>query len=65
MIDLNSNKPFIIYIHDHCFKEDDVICIDIYYYRVVKVYKYNLWRKILNFFGIKFKLHNCLQIKQQ
>ena len=32
--------------------------------KVIKVYKYNLYRRILHFFGFQFKLFNCVKVKQ-
>lgn len=33
--------------------------------RITKIYKYNLYRKILRFFGFRFKLFNCVKVKPQ
>jgi len=46
-------------------KKGDVITnADYIKYKVIKVYKFNLWRKILQFFGFKFKLLNHIKMKQ-
>ena len=33
-------------------------------YVVVKVYKYTLWRRILNWLGKSFEYHNCVKIQK-
>jgi len=47
------------------FKKNDILICDNTpsKVRVTKVYKYNLWRKILNLCGVKFKLFNCVKVE--
>ena len=33
-------------------------------FKVTKTYKFNLWRRILYRFGIKFKMHDCVKVEQ-
>ena len=58
-------KSFIIQVDKNWFNTDDIITnqngVSV---RVIKVYKYNLWRKFLNLLGIKFKLFNCIKVKE-
>lgn len=58
------SKPFIVVLEENWYKKGDILTsASNFQVRVTKVYKYNLWRKILNFFGIKFKLFNCVLVK--
>jgi len=59
------NKPFILMFNKNYFKKNDILICDNTpsKVRVTKVYKYNLWRKILNLCGVKFKLFNCVKVE--
>jgi hypothetical protein len=59
-----NNKPFIVMIPNSCYKKNDIIEVPLLYnLKVLKVYKYNWYRKLLKLFGIKFHNKNCLKVK--
>lgn len=60
-----SNKAsFTIVFQEPYFKKGDILINSRdYQLKVTKVYKYNWYRKLLNFFGIKFKLFNCIKVE--
>ena len=59
-----NDKPFIIMIEESCYKKGDIIGVPLLYdLKVIKVYKYNWYRKLLEFFGFKFHNKNCLKVK--
>jgi hypothetical protein len=55
-----------LYISDNYVKKKDILTIGngIYKVIVIKVYKYNLWRKLLKLFGIKFEHFNCVKVRE-
>lgn len=54
-----------IYLEDNSLvKRNDILNFGIMSARVVKVYRYNLWRKFLEYIGIQFKRRNCIKVKQ-
>jgi len=59
-------KPFILKFEENYFKKSDILfCGEPEYkVRITKVYKYNWYRKLLNFFGIPFKLFNCVKVEE-
>jgi hypothetical protein len=61
-------KPGIFtlqFTEDYNFHRKDILVRDNgFAVKVIKVYKYNLWKRILNFFGIPFKLFNCVLVKE-
>lgn len=59
-----NQQSFVMKLSDVFFKKGDTLTFGgNTTVKVVKVYKYNIWRKFLNFFGIKFKLFNCIKVK--
>lgn len=55
----------LTFSEDFHFKTEDILIgANGFKVQVTKVYKYNLWRKILNFFGIPFKMFNCILVKE-
>jgi len=57
-------KPFNLKFKDHTFKRGDILLCNEGRLRITKVYKYNLYRKILNIFGIEFKLSDHVKVKE-
>jgi len=57
-----SKSHIIIHLDEHSFKRGDVLSIP-QTVIITKVYKYNLWRKFLCLLGIKFKMFNCIKVK--
>lgn len=56
-------EPFFIHFSTGYFKKGDIISsANNSILKVIKVYKYNWWRKLLNFFGIRFKLVNVIKV---
>ena len=61
---LVNDKPFIVMIENSSYKKNDIIEVPLLYnLKVLKVYKYNWYRELLEFFGIKFKNKNCIKVK--
>lgn len=59
-----NNKPFIVMIPGSYYKKNDIIEVPLLYnLRVLKVYKYNWYRKLFKFFGVRFRNKNCLKVK--
>lgn len=54
---------FIIRFDSNYFNKNDVLTLQKeYQVKIIKVYKFNLYRKVLHFFGFKFKLYNCVKV---
>jgi hypothetical protein len=61
----NPGTFTLTFTEDWHFKIDDILLGgNGFKVKVTKVYKYNWWKQILNFFGIKFKLFNCILVKE-
>lgn len=59
-----NHKPFYIFLNESWYKKNDILNLPSgFQVKVVKVYKYNWYRKLLNFFGFKFKWLNCVKVK--
>lgn len=55
---------FIIRFDSNYFNKNDVLTLQKeYQVKIIKVYKFNLYRKVLHFFGFKFKLYNCVKVE--
>jgi hypothetical protein len=60
----SGKGSFIIRFTTPFFNNGDILSTpDNQQLRITKVYKYNWYRKLLNFFGIKFKLFNCVKVE--
>ena len=58
-------KSFIIKCDSNWFKKNEILDTPSgVRLKVTKVYKYNLWRKFLHLLGIKFKMFNCVRLKE-
>ena len=59
-------NQYLLYFENNPFKQGNIIFADSNQHKLIvkKIYRYNLWRKALNFFGFKFKLLNCIKIKE-
>ena len=60
---MKNKKTFIIHLEENWFKNNDILDINTFHLQVIKVYKYNIWRKLLKFLGFKFKMFNCIRVK--
>ncbi len=60
-----NRKTFILYFDDNYFKKGDILDSGTsYQVKVIKVYKYNLFRRLLfKWFNIPFKMYNCVKVK--
>lgn len=55
---------FIIRFNGNYFNKNDILTLQKGYdVKIIKVYKYNWYRKVLHFFGFKFKLYNCVKVE--
>ena len=63
-----KTKPFYIKFDGNYFKRGDVLHVSSprqgIQIEVIKVYKFNLWRRVLNFFGIPFKMFGFVKVKE-
>jgi hypothetical protein len=59
-------KPFKIYFKEAWFKRNDILQIsETYKVRVLKVYNNSWWKKLLQRFGFKFKLYDCVVLAKE
>lgn len=57
-------KPFVVRFSEAYWKKGDFITSEQgTKLKVIKVYNYNFYRKILNYFGFPFKLMNCIKVQ--
>jgi hypothetical protein len=62
---MRNNKLFKIQFEKAWCKKDDILNIpNSVQLKVLKVYKFTWWRKILSWFGVPFKSMNCAKVKQ-
>ena len=50
---------------DYEFARKNILCSpNGYQVKITKVYKFNWYRRLLYFFGIPFKMFNCVKVKE-
>lgn len=58
-----NSTSFTIKFEDHYFKQGDIIeASDTIQLKVIKVYKFTWWRRILFKFGFPFKHMDCIRV---
>lgn len=59
-----NGKTFTIYLEDTFFKKGDILTSEeSTNLKVIKVYKFNLWRKLLYKLGFNIKIFNGVKVK--
>jgi len=61
---LTKNKFTLVFKEQYFNKGDLLQTSDNVRLKLTKVYKYNWWRKLLNFLGIQFKMFNCVKVEE-
>lgn len=61
---LKGNEFTLVFKEQYFNKGDLLKSFDNVNLKVTKVYKYNWWRKLLNFLGIRFKMFNCIKVEE-
>ena len=58
-------KPFLLKFEDSFFQKGNILNSGLpnVQLRIIKVYKFNWYRKLLHFFGFKFKMFNCVKVE--
>ena len=60
-----KNKPFILYLSEPWVNKKDILLTrDNFKLKVIKVYKYRWWKKILSRLGFKIKVYNGVKVKE-
>jgi len=65
MIPGKNKNEFTLIFQESWFNKGDILeTQDKLKYKVVKVYKYNWYRKLRNFLGLSFKSSKCIKVKE-
>ena len=62
----SKSKPFIIKLEEDWFKKGDILeTSDESKLKIIKIYKFNWWRRLLFWFGFPFKYAQCIKVLTQ